>query len=89
MPVCQRIFRLELGGTFAITETTDEQVVAASGALLCGKPAFYKQVSKSGNTSIWICVDCFNDFEAQFGEGSWTDVSEFPECGWNDFEEES
>jgi hypothetical protein len=81
MPTCQRTFIQEFpeDDGFAISNVTDEQVIADAGLRLCGKPAFYKKVSETGKTVIWICVDCFNEFEAKFGEGSWTDVSDFPE----------
>lgn len=86
MPICQRIFRPEFleDDIFAVTDITDEQIAIDSGARLCGKPAFYKQVSETGNTVIWICVNCFNEFEAKYGEGSWTNVNEYPE---EDFDE--
>jgi hypothetical protein len=78
MPNCQRVFKSDFPAeTFAVTDITDEQRVADAGGQLCGKPAFYKQVSETGDTVIWICVDCFNEFEKRFGEGSWTDVSRF------------
>jgi hypothetical protein len=83
MPTCQRVFRDDFPkDTFAVTDISDEQRVIEAGARLCGKPAFYKQVSEEGDVVIWICVECFNEFEARFGEGSWTDVSRFAaECG--------
>jgi hypothetical protein len=80
MPTCQRVFKPDFPeGTFAVTDMVDEQRLIDAGARLCGKPAFYKQVSETGDTVIWICVDCFNEFEKRFGEGSWTDVSRFDE----------
>jgi hypothetical protein len=89
MPVCQRVFRPEINGdAFAVTELTDERRVADSGARMCGKPAFFKQVSETGDVVIWICVDCFNEFEAIHGEGAWTDIGEFDE-DFDEFEEES
>ena len=78
MPNCQRVFKSDFPeDTFAVTDITDEQRIGDTGARLCGKPAFYKQVSEEGDVVIWICVDCFNEFEARFGEGSWTDTNRF------------
>jgi hypothetical protein len=89
MPVCQRIFRPEFPeDAFAVTDITDEQTAFAAGAKLCGKPAFYKQVSETGDVVIWICVGCFNEFEVRFGMESWTAVSKF-EVDFDEFEEES
>jgi len=78
MPSCQRVFKSDFPeDTFAVTDITDERLIGDAGAHLCGKPAFYKQVSEGGSIEIWICVDCFNEFEKRFGEGSWTDTNRF------------
>jgi hypothetical protein len=75
---CQRVINSDFPeGLFAVSDMIDERRVADAGARLCGKPGFYKQVSDDGGVVIWICVDCFNEFEAQFGIGSWTDASRF------------
>jgi len=79
MPICQRVYQPEFGDYFAVTNCTDESLVAETGGRLCGKPAFYKQVSTDGKVAIWICNDCYNEFEAANGEGSWKSVEEFPE----------
>lgn len=85
MPICQRVFKDDFPeDTFAVTDLADEQQVIDAGARLCGKPAFYKQVSEEGDVVIWICVDCFNEFEARFGEGAWTDVSKFSDGSENE-----
>lgn len=85
MPICQRVYWPPFTDeTFSVTDSTSEESIAQAGGRLCGKPAFYKQVSENGNVVIWICVDCYNEFEAKFGEGSWTETSQFET---EDFEE--
>jgi hypothetical protein len=77
--ICQRVYQPNIDeGDFAVVESSDPERMIA-GARLCGKPAFYKQVSPDGAVTIWICTDCFNEFEAEYGEGAWADTAEFPD----------
>jgi hypothetical protein len=66
---CQRIVRRSVHG-FQVTEKADDPEA-------CGKPARFRQQSLSGRIALWLCAECFDEFEAEHGEGSWTPTAEF------------
>jgi len=85
MHYCQRVILSD--GQFAVIQKFSFDYKYGK---LCGKPAFYKQAGPDLNPEIhvelWLCVDCFNEYEGVHGKGSWEwDIADYAELGhWDD-----
>ena len=60
MPVCQRL----LGYGEFVVALSDED------GDICGKPARFKHTTYDGDV-LWLCAGCFDEYEDEFGDGSW------------------
>jgi len=90
MHYCQRVIKDDdEPGRWAVI---DKYVPDYKYGVLCGKPAFYcQQGPYIGNDprikgEMWLCADCFNEYEAFYGEGSWEwTVEDYAPYGhWDD-----
>ena len=52
---------------------------------LCGRPARFKWACADGDV-MWLCAECFDEFERLFGRGSWGSacVAAPEEDGWEE-----
>jgi hypothetical protein len=70
MNFCQRVSHDD----FLVSEIPDDPI--------CGKPARFQSKlfdDEDGREIIlWLCAECFDEYEAQFGSGAWADATGGP-----------